>query len=151
MVGLPCAGKTTVANQIKEQYQALVLTPDIWQLALFGDDFGRDPDAHNERHDRIESLMWQVAERVLTLGTSVILDFGFWSKAERDMFRQRARDLGVGFRIHYLATSLDEIEQRLQGRNQSSNGETFRIAFADILGWSEQFEPPDEAELADWF
>lgn len=151
MVGLPCAGKTTAANQIKDQYQALVLTPDIWQLALFGDDFCQDPDVHNERHDRIESLLWQVAERVLTLGTSVILDFGFWSKAERDMFRQRARDLGVGFRIHYLATPLGEIEQRLQGRNQSGHGETFRIAFADILSWAEQFEPPDEDELADWF
>ena len=149
MVGLPCAGKTTAANQIKDQYQALVLTPDIWQLALFGDDFGQP--VHDERHDVIEGLLWQIAEQALKLGTSVILDFGFWSKAERDSFRQRARALGVGFRIHFMDTPLTEIKQRLQERNQANGKDTFRIAYTDILGWAEHFQPPSDDELADWF
>lgn len=149
MVGLPGAGKTTAANQIKDQYQALVLSPDIWQLALFGDDFGQP--VHNERHDVIEGLLWQVAEQTLKLGTSVILDFGFWSKAERNAFRQHARVLGVGFRIHFLDTPLAEIEQRLHVRNKANGNDTFHIAFADILGWAEHFQPPTDEEIADWF
>ena len=65
--------------------------------------------------------------------------------------RQRARALGVGFRIHFMDTPLTEIKQRLQERNQANGNDTFRIAYTDILGWAEHFQPPSEDELADWF
>ncbi|WP_012692376.1 AAA family ATPase [Deinococcus deserti] len=36
LVGLPGAGKTTLARELETQYAALRLTPDEWMLPLFG-------------------------------------------------------------------------------------------------------------------
>ena len=37
IVGLPGAGKTTRAKELETSASALRLTPDEWQIALFGD------------------------------------------------------------------------------------------------------------------
>ena len=71
MVGLPCSGKTTEARRLEKEYHALRLTPDEWQIRLFGQD-ALDP-SHDERHGAIEKIMWEVASRVLSLGMNVIL------------------------------------------------------------------------------
>src|SRR5688572_24331088 len=88
MVGLPCSGKTTRAHELEVTLRALRLTPDEWHVQLFGHDVF-DPE-HDTRHAIIEAMLWQIAARVLALGTNVILDFGFWAQAERDDYRARA-------------------------------------------------------------
>src|SRR5512139_3017147 len=82
MVGLPCSGKTTLARRLEVERSALRLTPDEWQIRLFGQ--GVEEPTLTARHDLIEALLWDVAARVLALGTNVILDFGFWSRQERE-------------------------------------------------------------------
>ena len=37
MVGLPAAGKTTLARQIEIEHGALRFTPDEWMIPLFGE------------------------------------------------------------------------------------------------------------------
>ncbi len=81
MVGLPCSGKTTLAKALEKDLDALRLTPDDWHRFLFGQD-ATHPD-HDQRHSKIEALQWQVAVRALERSVDVILDFGFWSRAER--------------------------------------------------------------------
>ena len=66
MVGLPCSGKTTKARQLEKQYNALLLTPDVWHLKLFGDDTGMM--GHDKNHTAVESIMWDHAARVLAWG-----------------------------------------------------------------------------------
>jgi predicted kinase len=38
MVGLPFSGKTTLARKLEQECSALRLTPDEWQVCLFGQD-----------------------------------------------------------------------------------------------------------------
>lgn len=89
MVGLPCSGKTTRAKEWENEVFALRLTPDEWHVSLFGHDID-DPD-HDKKHGLSEPMLWQIAARVLSLGTNIILDFGFWSKEEREDFRASAK------------------------------------------------------------
>jgi predicted kinase len=63
MVGLPCSGKTTLAQELESEKDALRLTPDEWQVRLFGQDV-EEPE-HNARHDLIEAMLWNVASREL--------------------------------------------------------------------------------------
>jgi len=146
MVGLPGSGKTTEAKKLEREYQALRLTPDEWQYFLFGHDIA-DPE-HDERHTKIEELMWETAERVLKLGVDVILDFGFWSKAERDVFRRKAHAVGAAFRIHYMDVPHDTIWERLSVRNQSAGqNAVFSVAKEEFELWYGMFEPPTREEL----
>ncbi len=55
MIGLPCSGKTTYAKELAVRERALLLTPDVWQLKLFGKDF--PGPYHDKRHSDIESIM----------------------------------------------------------------------------------------------
>ena len=116
MVGLPGSGKTTEAIELEHKYKALRLTPDEWQYFLFGHDIA-DPE-HDERHTKVEELMWKIAVKVLKSGVDVILDFGFWTKSERDEFRRKAHSLGANSKIHYMDVPNDIIWERLSVRNK---------------------------------
>jgi predicted kinase len=146
MVGLPCSGKTTLARHLEADLPALRLTPDEWHIALFGQD--ADDPAHDQRHDAVEQLMWRVAERSLQLGTDVILDFGFWTRRERDDFRASAAGLGAQFAIHYTPCPPDELLRRLAQRDAAAPAGAFVISEAALRGWMVRFEPPDATELS---
>ena len=145
MIGLPCSGKTTYAKELSVTEKALLLTPDVWQLKLFGQDF--PGPYHDKRHSDIESIMWDVAKSVLSLGTSVILDFGCWSRVERDDFRSRAHALGVGFKLHYMDVPYSDLYRRLKERNQNLPEGAFHIPKAEMDGFIAVFEPPAADEL----
>jgi predicted kinase len=145
MVGLPCSGKTTLARRLERERSALLLSPDPWQLRLFGQD-AEEPE-HDARHDLIEAMLWEVAERVLALGSSVILDFGFWSRAEREDFRARAKRLGARSEVHYLDVPEVELLRRLADRNAQRSPGSFRITAEMMRPWTALFEPPTPDEL----
>lgn len=145
MVGLPCSGKTTLARQLEHKFSALRLTPDEWHIRLFGQD--ATEKEHDARHELVEALLWEVAERVLALGVDVILDVGYWVISQRDDFRARAAKLKVGFRVHYLEASYEELLTRLKLRNTQLSGGTFIIPEAMLKEWILIFEPPAQHEL----
>lgn len=140
LVGLPCSGKTTLARQIESETGAVRFSPDEWQLFLFGHDMNH-PD-HDARHTRVEELMRKVAIQLLRQGASVIYDFGFWSVRERDEMRTLARELGVEFRMHYLATPLEEIYRRMDLRNASGRDGIFVFSREDLAQWLPYWQPP---------
>ncbi len=148
MIGLPCSGKTTYARKLAIEENALLLTPDEWQRKILGLTIYDPESNHDLIHSNIETIMWEVASRVLTLGVSVILDFGFWARTERDDFRNRAKDLKVDFKLHYMNAPKEELISRLEQRN-NSDGAFFIIDPKYIEKWSLAFEAPTEDELTE--
>ena len=151
MVGLPCSGKTTAARDLEARHSALRLTTDEWHIRLFGDDFSDPDDAsharHNSRHTVLEALLWETASRALSLGIDVVLDFGCWTRAEREDFRARAHGLGAAFRIHFTDASEEILLQRLAARNASLPEGAFYIRELELKQWIGLFERPSPEEL----
>ncbi len=145
MVGLPCSGKTTLARQLEHEQLALRLTPDEWQIGLFGQD-AAEPE-HDARHSFIEAMLWQIASRALELGTNVILDFGFWAQEEREDYRQRAKRLGASSELHFLDVPEGELLRRLAARNAQSSQESFYISEESMKPWISFFQKPTPEEL----
>lgn len=146
--GLPCAGKTTLAKQLEQEYLALYLTPDAWHTRLFGQDLKEE--AHDARHNLIEAMLWDVAARVLTLGVNVILDFGFWSQSEREAYRSRAAKLGASSELHFLDVPEEVLLTRLAARNAHLPPNTFSVPETQLKAWLPLFQPPTGAELKRW-
>ena len=145
MCGLPCSGKTTLAHKLERERDALRLTPDEWIIRLFGD--GLTPPALDWCRDPVEAIQWEVAERALRLGLNVILDFGFWSRSEREEFRARAASLGARSEVHFLDVPREELSSRVAARNAEPPADTFRVTDAQLDAWWEVFGPPTADEL----
>jgi predicted kinase len=145
MVGLPCSGKTTLAQQLEREHSALRLTTDEWHVRLFGPD-AEEPE-HDARHGLLEALLWTIARRALELGTNVILDFGFWAQEERDDYRSRAQQLGASSEVHFLDVAAEELLQRLAVRNAQPSPSSFSIPEALMKPWMVFFQRPTPDEL----
>jgi len=141
MVGLPGAGKTTLAKQIEIERSAVRFTPDEWFAEL-----GLDPYDEALRA-RIEALQWQLAARALSLGVDAILDFGLWAKEERDDYRDRAASVGAETEIRFLDVSRDVLHERLTKRNAELPSGEFVVDLADLDRWWRVFQPPSGDEL----
>src|SRR4030043_226721 len=146
IVGLPCSGKTTLAKKLELERAALRLTPDEWQVGLFGQD-AKEPE-HDARHSFIESMLWKIASRALELGTSVILDFGFWAREEREDYRLQAKRLGASSEVHFLDVRKEELLRRLAVRNSQPSQENFHISEESMKPWTAFFQKltPEELE-----
>ncbi|MCW5943515.1 MAG: ATP-binding protein [Fimbriimonadaceae bacterium] len=131
-----------LSNVAASEQPALRLTPDEWMEALGFDGFDEEARA------RVEAIQWQVAARALTLGLDVVLDFGFWSRAERDDCRSRARALGAACEVCFLDVPRAELLARLAGRNEARPPSTFVVDEGQLDAYAKVFEPPAPDELA---
>ncbi len=141
MVGLPASGKTTIARKIAAELGALRLTPDEWMIPLFN-----EPEANGKRYVLEGRFIW-VAIEALRIGTSVVLDFGVWSKPERSALRYLAGEAGARCELRYIPTNHDEQLRRIALRKVSDPDTTFDISAADLREYRSRFEEPDAAEL----
>lgn len=143
LIGLPGAGKTTVAKRLEVERSAIRLTPDEWMGPLF------DANEHDGKRWVLESeLLWGVAARALTLGVDAILDYGCWSPGERELFRTRTQDLGARAELVVLDPPLDVLWERVNARNSSAPTGTFHITRSELESYSARFQRPTPAELA---
>ncbi len=137
--GLPASGKTTLARRLAEDYGAVRLNPDEWERALGVDVFDEG------FQDRLEAEFWELTQRLLVLETSVILDWGFWARSERDEKREVARSLGVAVELRFLDAPDEELLRRVIARHAAGG-----LAMTDshMERYRDLFEPPTNDELA---
>ncbi len=135
--GLPGSGKTTHAKGLEERLRAVRFCPDDWMEALA-------IDVWDERkREKIEALQWRVAQELLASGLTVVIEWGTWSRAERDALRRGARALGAAVELHYLSAPVDVLYERILRRGL----ETPAIQKVQVEGWAEMFQVPTEEEL----
>jgi len=146
MVGLPCSGKTTKARILEKEYNALLLTTDKWHIKLFGNEAIEIEKDHDKKHERVEEMLWEIAKRVLILGIDVILDFGFWGKSERIYFKDKSKEMGIKFKIHFMNIEKDELYKRLDERNKKLPEGAFKITKENMDEYIKTFQPVEEDE-----
>ena len=86
--------------------------------------------------------------RCLELGLDVVLDFGFWTRQERDATRAKIIALAAEARLYRLTCSEDEAWRRIEKRNANLQG-SLLIVRNTFEMFKERFEPldPDETRI----
>ncbi len=139
LCGLPGSGKTTLARQLAEAYGAVRLNPDEWELALGIDQFDE------EFQVKLEAEFWRLTQRLIELGTSVILEWGFWARSERDEKLEVGRALGAAVELRFLDGPYDELVRRVAVRREAGG---VAITESHMAQYRDIFQPPTEEELA---
>lgn len=139
LCGLPGAGKTTRAKEIAQRTGGVRLSPDEWLVAMGVSlvDF--------EFRIRLQNHMIAHAETLLRAGVSVIVEFGSWSRAERETIRQTAVRTGAGSELHFLDAPLPELVRRVRERG---GPDATILADRILLKESGGFERPQADEAA---
>jgi len=154
MVGLPFSGKTTKAKKLEHKYNALLLTSDILHQKLFGNTVNlkqHNKTDHEKIKNAVELIMQEHASKILALGVDVILDFGFCSRAERDLYRQKAKEMNADFKIHYMDVPVNELYKRLEKQNKKSPSKvtdgSCPLSREELDRYISSFQPPSAEEL----
>ncbi|MFJ8443546.1 AAA family ATPase [Kitasatospora griseola] len=143
MVGLPGAGKTTMARRLAEQHGALRLTPDEWLLPLF------DRVEPGDKRDVLEGRMLRLALDAVRVGADVVVDFGCWSRDERSAIRWLVAAEGARCRLVHLPVDAATQRARIARRWATRPDETYPMTEAQVRDGRDRFEEPDLAELSD--
>jgi predicted kinase len=141
LCGLPGSGKTTLARTLADEMPAIRLCPDEWKADL-GIDFY---DA--EMRVRLERKLFELAWNLMAIGQDVILEFGFWTSAERDELRELARERGYAVELYFLDTPFEELARRLAVRNAKAEHGAVPIEREKLEEYAGVFQAPTDAEL----
>ena len=145
--GKICSGKSTYARKLCKKYRAVLLSVDEITLALLGNEAGEKLD---EYVVKTEAYLFEKSVEIIKTDINVVLDWGLWTKRERDEAKEFYRKHGIPCEIHYLDISDEEWYNRIQKRNADIAAGTVNAYIVDE-GLAEKvrglFEKPEENEI----
>lgn len=142
ITGLPGSGKTTLAVELAGSTGAVRMCPDDWMMASGIDLWDGDARA------RIEQLQLDLTLRLLAQGTNVIIEWGVWTRGERDALRDAAHAVGAVVELRYVTAPVEELWKRIVDRDLKGQWGSRSIARAELEEWWEIYEAPMDDELA---
>lgn len=113
--GRICSGKSSYAGKLRVKEKAVILSVDEITLALFEHNIG---EKHDEYVEKAENYLLNKSLEIIDTGINVILDWGFWTKAERDFAKEFYRSHSVENEFHYIDISNEEWKKRIEKRNR---------------------------------
>lgn len=147
LCGKVCSGKTHYANNIKQRYNAVILSCDELMLDLFEEQLG---SKHNVTLNKVKQYLYQLADQIVLTDTYVILDFGFWTLSERQHIKQYYAERGITTELHYVSVQPEVWMYNMEQRNRSLHHAKVKSYFIDenmIQLFSDAFEEPDRDEI----
>lgn len=146
--GKICSGKTTYSKKICAENNAILLSADEIMLSLFDQCCG--PELHMEYERRIKNYLFDKSSEIIEKGFDVVLDWGFWTKEERNATKEFYTTRNIDCELHYIEVSDEAWEQQLNKRNKEVlNNETkaYYLEHTRALEFASRFEEPEDNEV----
>lgn len=144
LCGLTGAGKSTYAAKLEAQgLKRLALDEAVFEShGRYGVDYPEqefathEAEARNQLDDRLVELVRN--------GESVVLDYGFWSRQDRERYKQLINDSGGECKLLYFKAAPDLLQKRLAARNDAQYEGANQLPVTDEMleAFAERFEEP---------
>jgi len=141
--GRLCSGKSTYAGELKDKIGGVVLSVDEVMLSVFPDGAGISHDVYE---GRVKNFLMNKSLELLSLGVNVILDWGFWTSAERKYIRRFYTDKGFETELHSIEILDEEWERRIVARNSDNSETSFSVDEGLLKKFLLVYEPCAEGE-----
>ena len=150
LCGKICSGKSTYSQQLRKDKKAVILSVDDITLTLLGQNGGDTLDVYVEK---LEQYFFQKSVEIVETGINVVLDWGFWTKTERDFAKQFYGSRGIEYEFHYISISDEEWYCRLDRRNkdvQEKKSDAYYVDEGLAQKFKSIFEIPGKEEIDVW-
>jgi predicted kinase len=137
--GMPASGKTTFANKIIKEHDAVLLSEDEWMRDLI------DMYDNDKMRGNIARLHRKIASRLFIKGVNVVMDGGYYTKEERDNLKNIAKNSNVNFELHYLKVDFSTLRVRRIERNRNLQPK-FQTTEENLKKAKSLFQEPDNNE-----
>ncbi len=144
MCGKAGSGKSTIAHNLAQQPQTLLMVEDNWLATLYEQQMATLQD-YVHYSARLREVLSEHIVQLLSNGLSVVLDFPMNTPDRRLWARQLAERAGVDHCLHFIDVSDALCKSRIKLRNeQGDHPFTLSEKTFDLL--TQYFVPPSEEE-----
>lgn len=148
LCGKIASGKTTYASEvISKKEPCVLLSVDEVMLQLYD---GCLKEKHQETVNRILAYFYTLIPQLLKHNISCIIDYGFWTKKERQAIQKDMHTHEFPYEMLYIKTKEEERIQRLIKRNEINRlkeGRQFIIEGTLLEKLDAKFEEPSKEEI----
>ena len=143
--GKMAAGKSTLAKTLAAREHAVMLSQDELVERLFPGEIV-DIATYQKYSARLNSAVAPHVRALLTLGTSVVLDFPGNTRSQRAWFREIFERAGADHELHFVDASDALCKQQLKERSKDLPPDTPWTSEAEFDMITAHFLPPAEDE-----
>ena len=122
--GKICSGKSYYSKKIKDDLNAVIISPDEATYELINNEQG---EFYNVFSSRLNKYLTKKVGEIVRAGANVIFERGLWTSKDRKDIRDYYNNIGVLCEIHYVCVDDDTWKKNIDERNQrilSGNGES---------------------------
>jgi predicted kinase len=145
LCGKLASGKTTLARQIAEEFDAVLVCEDVWLSRLFPDEIVDFADYLN-RSARFRRAIAPHVQSLLERGVSVVFDFGGNVPQERAWVRSLCDEDTARLVLHYVKASDALCKRQLRRRNDERPDGSQPTTDEEFDAITKYFVPPEPAE-----
>lgn len=145
MCGKMAAGKSTLARELAERHNAVLLVQDEWLGTLFPNEIVDIP-AFFDRSLRLRHALAPHICALLSKGISVVLDFPANTQEQRAWFREILDSAGVEHELHFIDVPDDVCKRQLTHRSKDVPVGARWTTDAEFDAITAYFQPPSEDE-----
>ena len=144
--GKIASGKTTFAKRLAKEKKAVILSVDEITLALFDEHIG---DKHDEYVERCEKYLFEKSVEIVKTGINVVLDWGFWTKREREFAKEFYGKRNIEAEFFFIETDDETWRAGIEKRNAEVLSGNVRAYYVDenlAKKFESIYEPPEPDE-----
>lgn len=116
-------GKTTLAKKLEKELPAIRFTHDEFMRKLYARHM--PSEEFKIAYNKIDKLIWELAQRAIDANVDVILDYGFWSKKGRKAAYDRAKKITNDVLFHVITCDIEVAKSRVLNRTNTNEEELF--------------------------
>ena len=143
--GKMASGKSTLARELAEKEQAILISEDLWLSRLFPEEI-QTFEQYLTMSSRLKRILQDHVKELLRSGSNVVMDFPGNTRGQRAWFKNLLKEVGAEHELHVIDRSNADCLVQLKKRNREKpEGSKFTTPeeFMMVTGY---FEAPREDE-----
>lgn len=144
------SGKTSYCSEIKEKYNAVLLSVDEIMYDIY---HHREGEEHDKVVLDIKNYLKKKSVEIVNSGTNVLLDWGFWTRKEREEVREFYASHQIECEWHNIEISKEDWMRNIVERNQkvlAGKSTDYYVDEGLLEKVNGLYEVPDKEEIDYW-